>query len=133
MNKKENQHSFNISEMEKWMENFFLDPLTSYLDQITFRIDLYDTETAIIMEALLTGCLPKDVTVSLQENKVIIKAVKKELPSVKCGQPCVRTVELPFSVIDKKVRASLSNGILEVFIAKNETGPGCNRNIAIPN
>lgn len=132
MNKKENQHSFNISEMEKWMENFFLDPLTSYLDQITFRIDLYDTETEIIVEALLTGCLPKDVTVSLQENKVIIKAVKKELPSVKCGQPCVRTVELPFPVIDKKVRASLSNGILEVFIAKNETGPGCNRNIAIP-
>ncbi|WP_232233712.1 hypothetical protein [Bacillus sp. J33] len=59
MNKKENQHSFNISEMEKWMENFFLDPLTSYLDQITFRIDLYDTETEIIVEALLTGCLPK--------------------------------------------------------------------------
>ncbi|MBT2689631.1 Hsp20/alpha crystallin family protein [Bacillus sp. ISL-47] len=132
MNKKDDLHRFNLSEMEKWMENFFLDPLTSYMDQLTFRIDLYDTENEIIVEALLTGCVPKDVTVSLKENKVIIKAVKKELPLGKNGQPCMRKVELPFKVINKRVRAAFSNGILEIFIAKNEPGSGCDRNIMIP-
>jgi spore coat protein M/HSP20 family protein len=132
MNKKEDLHSFNISEMEKWMENFFLDPLTSYLDQLTFRIDLFETENEIIIEALLIGCDQKDVTVSLKENKVFIKAVKRELPLGKSGQPCMRKVELPFKVINKKVTAAFSNGILEIFITKNEAGPGCNRNITIP-
>lgn len=132
MNQKEDQHSFILTEMEKWMENFFLDPLTSYMDQQTFRIDLYETETEIIVEALLTGCAPKDVTVSLEENHVIIKAVKKELPCEKNGQRCERKVELPFSVVNREVKAVLSNGILEIFITKTEAGPGCDRHIAFP-
>ncbi|GLB60801.1 Hsp20/alpha crystallin family protein [Cytobacillus sp. NCCP-133] len=132
MDKKEDKHPFNLSEMEEWMEKFFLDPHTSYMDQFTFRIDLFETETEIIVEALLIGCVPKDVTVSLKDNKVIIKAQKKELPTENSGQPCIRKVELPFPVIDKKVGAAFSNGILEIFIAKNEAGPGCNRYITIP-
>ena len=29
--------------IDKWLETFFLDPLTSYLDETTFRIDLFET------------------------------------------------------------------------------------------
>ncbi len=43
----------NLDEIEKWLENFFLDPLTSYLDETTFRIDLYETADDYIVEALL--------------------------------------------------------------------------------
>ena len=132
MNKKEDFHPFNLDELEKWMEDYYLDPLSSYLDQITFRIDLYDTEAEIIVEALLTGCVSKDVTVSLKENTVIIKAVKiDETDPIRCGQPCMRKVKLPFSVIEKKVSADFSNEILEIVINKNEAGPGCDREISI--
>lgn len=132
MNKKEDFHPFNLDELEKWMEDYYLDPLSSYLDQITFRIDLYDTEAEIIVEALLTGCVSKDVTVSLKENTVIIKAVKiDETDPIHCGQPCMRKVKLPFSVIKNRVSANFSNEILEIFINKNEAGPGCDRDISI--
>ncbi|MCM3091672.1 MULTISPECIES: Hsp20/alpha crystallin family protein [unclassified Cytobacillus] len=132
MNKKEELHPFNLAELEKWMEDFYLDPLSSYLDQITFRIDLYDTEAQIIVEALLTGCASKDVTVSLKEDSVIIKAAKiyDTEVSLRC-QPCMRKVKLPFSVINKKVSADFANEVLEIFINKNEAGPGCNRDIII--
>ncbi|MCS0790150.1 Hsp20/alpha crystallin family protein [Cytobacillus pseudoceanisediminis] len=132
MNKKEDFHPFNLDELEKWMEDYYLDPLSSYLDQITFRIDLYDTEAEIIVEALLTGCVPKDVTVSLKENTVIIKAVKiDETDPIRCSKPCMRKVKLPFSVIKNKVSANFSNEILEILINKNEAGPGCDRDISI--
>ncbi|MCM3706757.1 MULTISPECIES: Hsp20/alpha crystallin family protein [Cytobacillus] len=132
MNKKEDFHPFNLSELEKWMEDYYLDPLSSYLDQITFRIDLYDTETQIIVEALLTGCASKDVTVSLYDDTVIIKAAKiDETKAVRRGQPCMRKVKLPFSVINKMVRADFANEILEIFINKYEAGPGFNREIII--
>ncbi|KON88622.1 hypothetical protein AF332_18635 [Sporosarcina globispora] len=132
MNKKGDFHPFNLDELEKWMENYFLDPHSSYLDQITFRIDLYETEDNIIIEALLTGCTPQDVTVSLKDNDVIIKAVKKDdSASVPCSQPCMRTVILPFPVIHNNVSAAFSNEILEIYINKNMTGPGCNRDIII--
>lgn len=132
MNKKEELHPFNLAELEKWMEDFYLDPLSSYLDQITFRIDLYDTEAQIIVEALLTGCASKDVTVSLKEDSVIIKVAKiyDTEVSLRC-QPCMRKVKLPFSVINKKVSADFANEVLEIFINKNEAGPGCNRDIII--
>ncbi|EWG09167.1 Hsp20/alpha crystallin family protein [Cytobacillus firmus] len=127
MNKKEDFHPFNLDVLEKWMEDYYLDPLSSYLDQITFRIDLYDTEAQIIVEALLTGCASKDVTVSLKEDSVIIKAAKID----DTQEPCMRKVKLPFSVVDKKVSADFANEILEIFINKNEAGPGSNREIII--
>jgi HSP20 family molecular chaperone IbpA len=132
LNKKEEFHPFNLDELEKWMEDFYLDPLSSYLDQITFRIDLYDTEAQIIVEALLTGCASKDVTVSLKEDSVIIKAAKiDDTEASRRCQPCMRKVKLPFSVVNKKVSADFANEILEIFINKNEAGPGCNRDINI--
>ncbi|WP_282171420.1 Hsp20/alpha crystallin family protein [Cytobacillus firmus] len=132
MNKKEDFHPFNLSELEKWMEDYYLDPLSSYLDQITFRIDLYDTEAQIIVEALLTGCASKDVTVSLKEDSVIIKAAKiDDTEAIRRGHPCMRKVKLPFSVVNKMVSAEFANEILEIFINKNEAGPGCNREIII--
>ncbi|WP_404359062.1 Hsp20 family protein [Cytobacillus firmus] len=133
MNKKEDFHPFNLDELEKWMEDYYLDPLSSYLDQLTFRIDLYDTEAQIIVEALLTGCASKDVTVFLKEDSVIITAAKlNDTEAIqRVHHPCMRKVKLPFSVVNKKVRADFANEILEIFINKNEAGPGCNREIII--
>jgi spore coat protein M/HSP20 family protein len=43
----------------------------------------------------------------------------------------MRKVKLPFSVVNKMVSAEFANEILEIFINKNEAGPGCNREIII--
>ncbi len=114
-----------MSEVEKWMEQFFLDPLTSYMDQLTFRIDLYETHTHIIVEALLPDAEREDIDIVLEDHNITIAAKKKNKDS------CSRTIELPFRVADKRVHAQFANGILEVWIDKNLSGNGKKRYIII--
>lgn len=124
--------TFDLLEMEKWLENYFLDPLTSYLDQTQFRIDLYETEKNWIIEALLNDYEPSEITVFAEDQKLIIKAVKTPLLSEKTALKRVRTICLPFTIIDCKVTAAFRTGILEVMISKTEKGLGKNRFITLP-
>ncbi|WP_240056521.1 Hsp20/alpha crystallin family protein [Bacillus mesophilum] len=121
-----NEHKkADMSEVEKWMEQFFLDPLTSYMDQLTFRIDLYETHTHIIVEALLPDVDPEDIDIVLEDYNMTIAAKKKNKES------CSRKIELPFRVADKRVHAHFANGILEVWIDKYRSGNGKKRYIII--
>ncbi|MBU8878325.1 Hsp20 family protein [Bacillus sp. FJAT-29790] len=131
MSKNEDANNDHLTDMEKWMESFFLDPLTSYLDQMMFRIDLYETENEIIVEALLTDFYPADITIYLKEDQLIIKALKKvhltdESPFK------IRKVDFPFLIIQKEVKALFENGILEILISKNKKGIGKNRSVSLP-
>ena len=53
MKQNKNENYFESDEMEKWLTQYFLDPLTDYLDENVFRIDLFDSESSFIVEALL--------------------------------------------------------------------------------
>lgn len=132
MSKKEDEQSSNPNEMEKWMEKFFLDPFTSYLDQIMFRVDLYETENELIVEALLQDYQHSNIIIYLKGNQLIITALKNEqsLPSIQSSR--TRKVDFPFLVIQKEVNAQFSNGILEIFISKTKKGYGKNRMITLP-
>lgn len=124
--------SFDLQLMEKWLENYFLDPLTSYLDQTQFRIDLYETDKSWIIEALLNDYEPSEITVFAEEEKLIIKAIKPTLLSEKTASARIRTICLPFPIIDRKITAGFRTGILEVIISKTEKGLGKNRFITLP-
>ncbi len=63
MNTKKDDDFIDFDQMEMWLENYFLDPLTSYLDQTQFRIDLYETEKEWIVEAILTEFNSSEITV----------------------------------------------------------------------
>ncbi|HYK71545.1 MAG TPA: Hsp20/alpha crystallin family protein [Pseudoneobacillus sp.] len=109
----ENKGSFDPDEkLEKWLESLFLDPNTSLLDQTQFRIDLYDSETEIMIEALLPNYTSSHITVYIDVSQVIIKACKTP------NHTRERTVEFPFTIYSQMVSGSFCNDILEISISK---------------
>lgn len=108
------EESFDSLAIEKWLESFFLDPLTSYLDQYTFRIDIYETEVEYILEAMLTDFNLSSIKVFLDQSQITITIEHEDKITSRC-------VTFPLLVISQKVQASFSNGILEIYISKHET------------
>lgn len=129
---REEYPSYELEKMDKWLENFFLDPLTTYLDQTQFRIDLYETEKEWIVEALLSDYETSDITVFVEEKKLLIKAVKFPPPIEKNAEICLRNIVFPFTIINQKIVASFHSGILEVSISKIDQGLGRNHFITLP-
>ncbi len=131
---KKKKHSPNqivdIDMVEKWLENYFLDPLTSYYDQTQFQIDLLETENDWIVEAILNDFEASDIKVYIEEKKLIISA-KKSPPSSQHSNK-IRSIEFPFLVTRQKVSAVFTNGILEIFISKTESDIEKNRYITLP-
>ncbi|WML39838.1 Hsp20/alpha crystallin family protein [Neobacillus sp. OS1-2] len=129
--KRQPQHqTLNFDLVEKWLENFFLDPLTSYFDQTQFQIDLYETETEWIVEAILSEYEASEIKVFIEGKKLMISALRYP-PSTE-HQKKIRIIDFPFSVTTQEVSAAFSNGILEIFISKTEIGSGKNRFITLP-
>ncbi|MDP4084615.1 MAG: Hsp20/alpha crystallin family protein [Bacillota bacterium] len=116
-------------EMEKWLKNFFLDPLTSHFDQTQFQIDIYETEMDWILEAILSGYQTSDITVFVEGKKLIITVVSSVLLA---NKKRIRIIEFPFPIMKQLVTASFYNGILEIFISKTEKGLNKNRFITLP-
>lgn len=116
--------------VERWLENYCLDPLTTQDDLTQFRIDLYETEQEWIVEALLNEYDSSEIKVFIEEKNLIITARQPSTsPSL---QNRIRSINFPFHIINQKVTANFINGILEVFISKTEKGLGKNRYITLP-
>lgn len=128
---KKDEQSFDIEQMEIWLENYFLDPLTSYYDQTQFQIDLYETDKEWIVEALLSDYQSSDITVYVEDEKLIVTGKKNFLPSKINQKVRSRTIEFPFLIKKQKISAVFKNGILEILISKLEKGIGKNRFIAL--
>ncbi|HLO12277.1 MAG TPA: Hsp20 family protein [Pseudoneobacillus sp.] len=120
-----NRNPFQDDELEKWLKSFFLDPFTSILDQTHFRIDLFDSNSELIIEALLPPCQKDEVTIYLNDNQVIIKVIKSP------NQCKERTIMFPFKINTQKVTASFVNNILEVTISKTKQEGYQNRSISL--
>jgi HSP20 family molecular chaperone IbpA len=118
---------FEMKEMEKWLTNLYLDPLTSFLDETTFRIDIFETDEEYILEAMLNDFESKEISVYVRDRQIEIKAEPKKKAA---KEKKVRVIELPFKM-NKKVRASFSKGILEIYISKTLPGSEKNRKIQI--
>jgi HSP20 family molecular chaperone IbpA len=127
MKEKEDQ-PLDISVVEEWLENFFLDPLTSYQDETIFRIDLFETAEEYIVEAMLPHTNNSNITVRLDHENIIIDVATEKNNQENVKQ---RKISFPFSVIHHDVSANFESGILEVFISKDKMGNGKNRVIRI--
>lgn len=131
MKSNEDEQSIDFEQMEKWLENYFLDPLTSFLDQSQFRIDLYETNQEWIIEATLIDYLPSEINIIVASQKLIINAKRVDsLPKVD-NHLKTRTIEFPFSISRKHITASFQNGILEILISKQDNGNGNIRTITL--
>jgi HSP20 family molecular chaperone IbpA len=130
MKSKKNIQPIDFDIVEKWLENYCLDPLTTQDDLTQFRIDLYETDKEWIVEALLNEYISSEIKVFIENKKLVITAVKTSTP-VNEQKRC-RTIQFPFEVINQKVTANYFNGILEVHISKTEIGLGKNCYITLP-
>lgn len=123
--------NYDLNKMEEWLENYFLDPLTSYIDQTQFRIDLFETEKDWIVEALLKEYESSDVTVCI-EDKIMTISINNIPSSETDVQRRFRTIEFPFSISRQKITASFQNGVLEVLISKEDKDMKKKRSIKLP-
>jgi spore coat protein M/HSP20 family protein len=123
MKSKKNIQPIDFDLVEKWLENYCLDPLTT-------QDDLYETDKEWIVEALLNEYNSSEIKVFIEDHKLVITAGKSSTSSNQHKK--IRTIEFPFEVINQKVSANYINGILEVLISKNEKGPGKNCYITLP-
>ena len=130
MKSKKNIQPIDFDLVEKWLENYCLDPLTTQDDLTQFRIDLYETDQEWIVEALLNEYNSSEIKVFIEDKKLIITADKSSISLNQ--QKKVRTIQFPFEVINQKVTAVYINGILEVLISKSEKGLGKNCYITLP-
>jgi HSP20 family molecular chaperone IbpA len=132
MNANNEDQPFDNDAIEKWLENYFLDPLTSYYDQTQFRIDLYETDQEWIVEALLPEFRSSDITVYVEDKKLFITVKENAFSVDQVRNNRKRSIEFPFQVNSHKIMASFHNGILEVFISKLDKEFGKNRYITLP-
>ncbi|MDR4947454.1 Hsp20/alpha crystallin family protein [Neobacillus cucumis] len=129
MKKKSPQNqTFDFALVEKWLESYFLDPLTSYYDQTQFQIDLFETDQEWIVEANLSDFKASDIRIYIEYKKLTVSARPPSRTHLKRS----RSIEFPFNITEQDISAAFSNGILEIFISKTKKGSGKNRYITVP-
>jgi HSP20 family protein len=93
-------------------------------------IDLAETPDKIVVKAEMPGIDPKDISISIRNNTLLLNGEKKEEKEEK-GKTFYRmervyggfsrTIDLPSSVEPDKITAECKNGVLEITMEKKET------------
>ena len=111
------------STQEDWMSN-----AGDGEGQLT--IDVYQTDTDIVIKSTIAGVKPEDLDVSINNDMVTVRGERKNEEEVEeenfYYQECYwgtfsRSVILPVDVIADKAEASMKNGILTIRLPKAET------------
>lgn len=96
------------------------------------RLDIYDDNNKIVVLGEIPGILnPSDVTISVSENKLTIKGIAKDkyqqnMPGKRIKSECLygafdRTIELPYFIDEKSIKAVYENGLLEITMQRMDT------------
>jgi len=109
------------NELRKWLDLLCGESFACELDEKTFRIDVFETDSHYIIEAELPGCLKEQLAVICETNAIIIQ-IHKEKAFYK-----QRIVPLPFSLQHKQICAYFSAPTLEIHISKDESTNDTNR------
>ena len=90
-------------------------------------IDVYQTETEIVIKSTIAGVKPEDLDVSISNDMITIKGDRKNEEIVEDNsyyyRECYwgsfsRSVVLPMDVLPEKIDATLKNGILTIRLPK---------------
>jgi HSP20 family protein len=90
-------------------------------------LEIFQTDDALTIKAVLPGVNPEDVEISVTDEKLTIKGCKKETSVEGSGyyqrverklRSFCRTVPLPSRARIGKIRATLNRGILNIVVPK---------------
>lgn len=90
-------------------------------------IDVYQTESDIVIKSTIAGVKPEDLDVSINNDMITIRGDRKQdeqvPPENYYYQECYwgsfsRSVILPIDVVPDKIEASMKNGILTIRMPK---------------
>jgi HSP20 family protein len=125
------------SEMNRLFEGFFSRPLAapSWFDTVEPgqwlpAVDMAETDSGIRVRAELPGIDPKDVDVSVSEDRLVISGEKKSATEGTSNGwthrestygSFMRSIPLPESVDPETVTARYDKGVLTVELAKSPT------------
>jgi HSP20 family protein len=93
-------------------------------------VDVYVDKDDVVIKAELPGMEKDDIEVSLRNHTLTLKGEKKRQEKIKeenyfCAErifgSLLRTLELPVDVHGEKVKASFTNGVLEIRLPIAET------------
>jgi len=93
-------------------------------------IDVYQTDTEIVIKSTIAGVKPEDLDVTINNDMVSIRGERKREEPVSeenyYYQECYwgnfsRSVILPVDIISEKSEASMKNGILTIRLPKSDT------------
>jgi HSP20 family protein len=93
------------------------------------QLDLYETDTAFILEADLPGVKEENVSVAVEDNDLVLqgqRAFERTITqdSFHCHERrsghFVRRLRLPTSVDPAQIRAEFGNGVLRVTLPKTQ-------------
>lgn len=99
-------------------------------DDGQLTIDVYQTDSEIVIKSTIAGVKPEDLDVSINNDMVVIKGERKTEEDIReedfYYQECYwgsfsRSIVLPVDVLSEKAEASLKNGILTIRLPKAET------------
>ncbi len=92
-------------------------------------VDIYETESDIVVKAELPGVDPKDVEVKVEDNTLYLKGERKFEKEVKNESyhrveraygSFARSFSLPNSINAEKVKAEYKDGLLTLMLPKRE-------------
>jgi len=93
-------------------------------------IDVYQTDTEIVIKSTIAGVKPEDLDVSISNDMLTIRGERKKEEQIAeenyYYQECYwgmfsRSVILPVDVLVEKIEASMKNGILTIRLPKSDT------------
>ena len=116
----ERSQSTHIDSFDDWMEHFYIDPFTTYLDEYIFRIDLFETEKEYMIEAYLPNFSQEQLELIVKNDHIIIRAITQinDEEGKISEKKYERTVTYPFQLPDEKISFNFSNDVLEIKIHK---------------
>ncbi len=117
-------------DLDRWFERMEeeFESLVPWSDR-DFDLDMYETDTAIVVEASLPGVKADDVDISLTGNTLSLKGEVKEETEEERGDyhyqerhygKFQRSVMLPTEVIADEATAEFKDGVLKLTLPKAE-------------
>jgi HSP20 family molecular chaperone IbpA len=109
---KKEEKLLELDGVEEWMTQFVIDP---FFDGNTdgIKMDLFETESSYIIEAIVPGYKRDDVIIEVVTDGIHIRLTRESIETR-------RFINLPFSLCKRRITATHVHDILEIVIHKKQ-------------